>query len=194
MRLIVIGILIVLAIILIIAGAKNKWRISWLGVCVLLIPAGVLGWFEYEWQEWKGEMTSIVHEVTEDRSKNFNCERLTMSLFDAFVADKTITTDPNTVFPKYATCATLKAWYKQANGDEGIIEEPNKEQIDAIAVFANDIFRVKGENDGQLRQCLTQKNYSAIAQRLGTEKDLADWMQAKYIKSLSWKKLSKAYC
>ena len=190
MRLILIIVLIAVAMWILIAGIRNQKRISFLGIFLMLLPAGALGYFEYQWQTVQDEISVIVQDVTGKNDTKFECERLSFAFFDAEANKKVIDDNPKVVKLKYAACAELLTWYSQE--DKSQVTE---EQIKALHLFSRETMRVAGNTDDKIMECLALKNESSIIQNLGGSKATGDYVMLYYVQQIQDIKYRDAvYC
>lgn len=181
MRLIIIGILIILAIWIFVLGWRNQKRISWFGILLMLLPAAGLGYLEYKWLEPQEEISLIVQDVVQSDSVGFQCQRFSVSFFDAEGSVKVVQNSPNIVELKYATCKALVDWYL---AEPEVKENPDEDTIEALHYFSREIMRVAGNTDFKLLECLAVKNNSILAQKLGASASTANYMSLYYVQNL----------
>jgi hypothetical protein len=182
MRLILIGVLAVLAIVIIIAGLKNRGRVSLFAVFLMVAPGGALGYFEYQWQTAQDEITAVVKEVSGNNDAVFKCERITHGFFDVWAKTKAISDDPNVVYPKYKSCADILSWYHNENKGS-----PTKEQIVSLHLLSTETMRVSGQTSPPLQECLAMKNDPVILTKLGATANQANYMTLYYIQNINSK-------
>jgi len=175
MRLVLIALFCAAAIWILVAGFRNKKRISWLGIILMLIPAGGLTYFEYQWQQTQNKISLVVQDISGKKDTGFKCERLSFGFFDASADKRVIDSNDKVVELKYAECNTLLDWYKETDKSK-----PTEEQIVALHLFDQQVMRVSGQPNADLEECLAIKNYSAIAQKLGATPSQGDYMSLYY--------------
>jgi hypothetical protein len=180
MRLVLIILLIAAAAWIFVLGFRNQKRISYFGIIVVLIPAGALSYFEYNWQIAQDNISAVVQSITKSPDTSFECQRISFGFFDAEAGEKALTDNKNLVKLKYSSCAALLKWY-------GLDEKnkPTEEQIAAIHLFSSETMRVAGQSDTAMQECLAVKNDSAIVQKLGGSKKLGDYISLYYQQNIA---------
>jgi len=175
MRLVLVILLIAAAIWVFILGFRNQKRISYFGIFVILIPAGVLGYFEYTWQVAQQNIAAVVQSITKDPETSFECQRMSFGFFDAEAGEKAVTSNEKKVELKYTSCAALLAWYSSEEKNK-----PSEEQIGAIHLFTKETMRVAGQADEALQECLAVKNDAAVVQKLGGSEAVGQYISLYY--------------
>lgn len=176
MRIILIGILVLLALWVIISGLLSKkrtsrGRISWLLVFVVLIPAGALTYFEWKWQTDIDTMSeNIVQNISGVPGSKLECQRMSAAYVDVWASEKTIEEEDNTIAGlKYNYCAELFG-YLRAESPKPV---PTIEQVTAFHLLSKEATRIAGKAKSEKDLvCLGAINIPIVVQGLGgTEND-----------------------
>lgn len=170
MRIVIIGILVILAVIVLVSGLFNQKRISWLLIFVLLVPAGVTTWFEIRWQnEVKLISTNIVAPISGISSAKVDCQRLTFALVDAWASEKLTDGDAKTVGMKYAVCSPILEYLR---ADPENKPDPTIDQLKSMVLLGGESARLAGKESNEARlTCLGVRNLPLIVQALGGTKN-----------------------
>ncbi len=166
MRIFVIGALVLLALIVLVAGIRNKGRISWLAIVVLLVPAGALTWFEIRWQdEVKYMSTSIVQNISGNSKAQLECQRLTFAFTDVWASEKLFDTAEDTIGLKYGGCSQLLNYYRDTSE---VKPAPTLEQVKVMQLVSTESVRLAGKEKDETRlTCLGVRNLPLVVQALG---------------------------
>lgn len=188
MRIIIIGALVILAVVVVIYGLKNQKRISFLTVALLLIPAGIAGYFEYNWQNNQAQISVSLQKFTGIKTAKLSCQRLSEGFFDAWSSKDTVDYGPTSAGLKYQECADLLSWY--TNKDKS---QPTENQMTAIHVLVREAMRIMGQADPSLQECyaMSEKNTEPLAEDLGATPDEARYIALYYQQHLHVNALKK---
>ena len=166
MRIILIAILVILAVVVLVAGIRNKFRISFLAIFVLLIPAGALGYFEWVWQDAQTQISkNVVAQITDNRKSQLQCQRLSEGFFDVWASEKLIEVPENTVGLKYKVCGEILDYYK---ADPEAKPKPTLAQLEAMQLLSEESVKIANPDlKPEEAKCLGVKNIPLVVQGLG---------------------------
>lgn len=191
MRLILIAGLVALALWVLISGIKNKWRISYIGLAVFLVPALVLTYFEVQWQDTQKELTSIVAKASGNPKADFHCGRMFTEFFDAEVGTKIVqsTTAKSTI--KYTYCQPLLNYM---NTEDKKNFDYDKPFIEGVHLLGQEIVRLSGNPDTGEQKCLARKNSVTIVKLLGGTEKQGLYVQQYYASKMAKEVEKHVYC
>lgn len=178
-RFIVACLLVAAAIWVLISGLRNKKRISLIAIFILLIPAGVLGYFEYNYDVTISQLSVAVQKVSGIKDASLRCERMSEAFFDVWANTDVINYGSTVAGLKYDECDHLISWYKSDNKNN-ITEN----QIIAIHLLDVETMRVSGQNNPALQECLAMKNDAFMAETLGATPNQANYIAFYYREKL----------
>lgn len=189
MRIIIIGALVILAVVVVIYGLKNQKRVSFLALAILLIPAGVAGYFEYNWQTNQAQISLALQKFTGIKDAKLSCQRLSEGFFDAWSSKDTVDYGPTSAGLKYQECSNLIAWYTSKDKSQ-----PTEDQMVAIHVLVREAMRIMGQSNPSLQECyaMSEKNTEPLAEDLGATPDEARYIALYYQQHLHSKALNKS--
>lgn len=166
MRIILIAILLILVVVVLIAGIRNKFRISFLSIVVLLIPAVALGYFEWAWQDAQTQISkTVVAKITENRKSELKCQRLSEGFFDVWASEKLIEVPENMVGLKYKVCGEILDYYK---ADPEAKPKPTLAQLEAMQLLSEESVKLANPDLKPAEaKCLGIKNIPLVVEALG---------------------------
>ena len=141
-------------------GARHKVAIP-----LLLLPALVLGWFEYE-DRRAVQLMSHVATVLAHRPVTVNCQRYSGALLDLGSEWGSVQFDENgdpadVTDLKYDACSNLRSWL---GSDK---HAPTLEQVIAVHVLAHESEHLAGETAEARAECLSLQTTEQTALLLG---------------------------
>lgn len=179
MRIAVIIALFAIVLWIIINGFRNSKRISFLGVFIFLVPALVLTYFEYQYQEQMTMMQEAVTDLSGNKDITLECQRLSVGFFDAGSADQTYSTEPTHIALKYKTCNDILTWVEAEDKTQ-----PSEDQVKALHLLSKELVRVAGEKDHDRLECLAIDADMIVLQYFGADPNTAYWINSYYKQNL----------
>lgn len=172
MRLIIIAVLVLLALFILGSAIFRKRGngISWLLIIIILVPAGVAGWFEWRWQqEVKYISEEIVAKISGNPDAKLDCQRLTFAVGDAESSEHLFDAGENTIGMKYSQCALILDYYRNTDTPK---PAPTLEQAGAINLLTSESVKLSGQETDPVKiTCLGNRNLGfAVAALGGTER------------------------
>lgn len=191
MRLIIIGLLVIAALWVLVAGLRNHKRVSFFALFILLAPAAIAGYFEYKWVEAQDQISIAVSEVSGVASAKLECQRMSEAFFDAWQSRETISDRPTIAGLKANTCSQLIGWHN----DESNIK-PTSDQIEAIHLLTRETMRISGQTTFEAQECSAIVNTINMAIALGASPDEANYIHLYYLQNIypEVKISKKIYC
>jgi hypothetical protein len=164
LRVITIALLVIATIIVIIGGLRNSKRVSFLTIFVLLIPAGALTYFEYDWRKTQTEIgISTVAKITGDKKSGFACQRLSSAFFDVWIKERFFDAGPDMVGLKNQECSNVMSYYKTTPK-----KNPTVEQVKSVHLLATESVKLANpELNEHDAKCLGLANLPIVVEGLG---------------------------
>lgn len=172
MRIIIIAALAILAIWVLVGSLIGKRRngVPWLIIFALLIPAGVVTWFEVRWQQEQQHISeTVVAAISGNPDARLECQRLTFAFADAESSEYFFDAGENVIGMKYSQCAQILEYFRDTTEPK---PDPTLDQIKAMNLLSTEAVRLSGDETNELRlECLGNRNLGLVVAALGgTEK------------------------